>query len=102
MKILIAASIPANGGYEEEALANALYRQLHELGYEADYFLPYENDILSLPEQLLAYRLLKIGSCDELITIDILHVYWSITVKLYIYSKQSQRYVNTGTANTVC
>ena len=70
MKILIAASIQGDGSYEEEELTRLLDQTLRDLGHTVDYFfLPYERNILSLPDQILAYQLLRIEECDQLITI---------------------------------
>lgn len=70
MKILIAASIQGDGSYEEEELTKLLEQMLRDQGHTVDYFfLPYERNILSLPDQILAYQLLRIEECDRLITI---------------------------------
>lgn len=69
MKILIAASAAGTASYEE-MLAKKMYEYLKARGNTADYFLlPYKNNILNLPEQVLAYRLLDVSSADILITI---------------------------------
>ena len=70
MKILIAGSVQGDGSYEEAELSLLLEQTLRAAGHTVDRFLlPYERNILSLPEQLLAYRLLEIHSCELLITI---------------------------------
>lgn len=70
MKILIVGSIQGDGSYEEEALCLALKEELLDQNHTVDcFFLPYERNILALPEQILAYQLLQVGHCDCLITI---------------------------------
>ena len=70
MKILLAGSIQGDGSYEEADLCVLLKHELRDAGHMVDcFFLPYERNILSLPEQLLAYRMLDINSCDLLITV---------------------------------
>lgn len=70
MRILIAASIVGNGSYEEELLAKALEQEYTNMGHQVDRFLlPFSKDLLSLPEQILAYQFLNITNCDLLITI---------------------------------
>lgn len=70
MRVLIAGSIQGDGSYEEEAICRCLCDSLRELGHTVDlFFLPYERNILSLPEQILAYQLLQIDEGDLLITV---------------------------------
>jgi len=70
MKILVAGSVQGDGSYEEETLCNRIKKELEELGYTTDVFLlPYGRNMLSLPEQILAYQLLQINSCELLITV---------------------------------
>lgn len=70
MKILIAGSVQGDGGCEEEALCALLARELTALGHQTDSFLlPYGRNMLTVPEQLLAYRLLEIYDCEMLITV---------------------------------
>lgn len=70
MNILIAGSVQGDGSYEEAELCLLLERELRAAGHMVDRFLlPYERNILSLPEQILAYSLLEIHSCDLLITV---------------------------------
>lgn len=70
MKILIAGSVQGDGGYEEAALCRLLEQELRALGHTTDRFLlPYERNMLSLPDQLLAYSLFQISRCDQLITV---------------------------------
>lgn len=73
MKILIAASIPGDGGYEEEKLVMLLDREYRAQGHTVDYFfLPYERNMLSLLDQILAYQLFRIENCELLITVGYL------------------------------
>lgn len=73
MKILIAASIQGDGGYEEEQLVMLLDREYRAQGHTVDYFfLPYERNMLSLPDQMLAYRMFRIENCELLITVGYL------------------------------
>jgi len=70
MKILVAGSVQGDGGYEEEGLCRLLEAELRAMGHTVDCFmLPYERNILSLPEQMTAYSLLRIDNCDRLITV---------------------------------
>ena len=70
MKILVAGSIQGDGGYEEAALCGLIAAELRAAGHTADHFmLPYERNMLALPEQLTAYSLLQINDCDQLITV---------------------------------
>ena len=70
MKILIAASVQGEGGYEEEQLAMLLEREYRAQGHTVDcFFLPYERNMLSLPDQMLAYQLFRIENCELLITV---------------------------------
>ena len=70
MKILVAGSIQGDGGYEEAALCGLIAAELRAAGHTVDHFmLPYERNMLALPEQLTAYSLLQINDCDQLITV---------------------------------
>lgn len=69
MKILIAGSVIGSEGYEEWALVKALENELKK-EHEVDTFLlPFSRNFLTLPDQILAYRLLDVHSCDMLITV---------------------------------
>lgn len=73
MKILIAASVQGDGGYEEEQLVMLLDRAYRAQGHTVDcFFLPYERNMLSLPDQMLAYQLFRIEGCELLITVGYL------------------------------
>ncbi|ADZ85489.1 hypothetical protein [Cellulosilyticum lentocellum] len=70
MKILIAGSLSNAGGYEEELLVKELEKEYKSMKYDVDSFiLPFSRDILSLPEQILAYQLIDTNCCDLLITV---------------------------------
>lgn len=70
MKILIAASIQSDSGYEEKELVNALQEELKQLGHTVDNFLlPYVRDMLDLPNQIVAMKLLSVDIAEMLITI---------------------------------
>lgn len=70
MRILIAGSVHGDGGYEEEALCGLIAKELKAQGQETDFFLlPYGRNMLSLPDQILAYQLMDASDCDLLVTI---------------------------------
>lgn len=70
MRIIIVGSIQGDGGYEEKEICELLRVQYTKQGHSVEMmFLPYERNILSLPEQLMAYTLMDFSDCDALITV---------------------------------
>lgn len=70
MRILIAGNVQGDGGYEEAEICRLLAGELKRAGHTTDYFLlPYARNMLSLPEQILAYQLMQINDSDLLITV---------------------------------
>lgn len=69
MRILVAASVSGLCSYEE-TLAKEVCADLKNKGYTADYFLlPYKDNVLNLPEQIMSYRMLDLSAADMVITI---------------------------------
>ncbi len=70
MRILIAGSVQGDGSYEEAEICRLLAEKLKKAGHTTDYFLlPYGRNMLSLPEQILAYQLMQVNDSDLLITV---------------------------------
>ncbi len=70
MRILIAGSVNDYSCYEEEQLTASLAAELKNMGHTVDYILlPYKAEALSLPDQILAYRMLDVSTVELLITI---------------------------------
>lgn len=71
MNILIAGSIDAYANREEKAFVEEIVSIVKKGGNNADYFyLPFHNDLYSIPQQMLSLRLLTIGlESDILLTV---------------------------------
>lgn len=74
MDIYIAATVQADSCYEDKLLFNALVREIKEVakneGHRVDSFmLPYAYDLISLPEDITAFKLVDTRHCDKLITV---------------------------------
>ena len=70
MRILIAGSIQGDSGYEEEFIIKNMVNYLNNAGHVVDSFmLPYKRDMLSLPDQILAYQMIDTSIADMLITV---------------------------------
>jgi len=71
MNILIASTVSAYDNREEKALVQEINSIVKEMGHNVDFFyLPYNNDLYSIPQQMLSLRLLTIGlETDILLTV---------------------------------
>lgn len=70
MRILIAGTIQGDNGYEEEYLVKGIEKYLKDNNQIVDSFmLPYSRDMLSLPEQIVAYQMIDLSNIDLLITV---------------------------------
>lgn len=71
MRVLIAGSCSPFSGQEEIHWTTIITKALKNKGYEVDTFmLPFVNNPLLIPEQMLSLRLLDVKSnCDRLVTI---------------------------------
>jgi hypothetical protein len=70
MRILVAGSIQADNGYEEEQLVKSIVKYLADKNHIVDSFmLPFSRDMLSLPDQIIAYQMFDLSSAELLITV---------------------------------